>query len=539
MKVLLAYRPNPRYNDPDTNIFPNGLYYIASLLKDKGHNVHLKNFSRYNINEIKDEIKNLSPEILGLSCYTFNAVNTFELCDIIKDINKQIKVVLGGPHATALCDEILKRIKNIDIIVKGEGEETFLELATSGLDNLKNIKGISYKKGDVIIHNLSREPINDLNSLTIPSKYYKYQRIITSRGCPGECTFCSTPNFWGRNIRFRNPRNIIEEIELLHKNYGLSYFVFSDDTFTCNKKRTIEICKLIIEKGLKITWDCRSRVNFIDEEQLTWMKKAGCISISYGVESGSERILKNINKHITIDQIIKASKITKKLGLQLAFFLIVGSPGENEESIQETINLLKLTKPHKVLIAIMNLTPDIDLCKNVDMDFWFKEMLEPHYYTSELSLEALMNFGKKINTEFQKYKGQYSMDELIAIIKKDPSSFQAFNYLGGLYLSKNMLKDALICFLKAIKLNPGFAQANNNIGIVAIKSGQKEKALECFKKAAKQNPEGLAAVTNAGRVYLEKGEIKKAKVYFKSALERKPKDQQIKKYLDMIKKDEM
>ena len=504
MKILLAYRANPGYNDSQKNILPNGLYYMATILKDNGYDVYLKNYSEYSDADIEKEIMEINPGIVGLTCYTFNAFTTYTLCDLIKKINKNITIILGGPHATIMSDEILKRISSVDIIVKSEGERTFLELASiiKKGEDIGDVKGIACRIEDKIKHNITRELNLDLDSLPIPAKYYKYQRIITSRGCPGSCIFCSTPLFWGRNVRFRSPEKVVNEIELLQKNYGLSFFIFSDDTFTFDKERTIDICKLILDRGLKITWDCRSRVNFICEEQLKWMKKAGCLSISYGVESGSQKILNTLKKYINLNQIFRASEITKKEGLQLGFFLIVGSPGENEESVNETIELLKKTKPHNILVSIMNLTPDTEICQkqNISIDKWFNNIIEPVYYTSELDFKKLEGYAKKIYVEFSKNRGKYKMDELVEIIKNNPSSsFQAFNHLGVIYLSKNMLKDALICFLKAIKLNPGYAQAYNNLGVVLIRSGDKNKALESFKKAVEKNPEDVSALNNLSK----------------------------------------
>jgi len=251
------------------------------------------------------------------------------------------------------------------------------------------------------------------------------------------------------------------------------------------------------------------------------MKKAGCISISYGVESGSPRILKNIQKHITVEQIIRASEITKKSGIQMTFFLIVGSPGENEESINETICLLEKTKPHSILVSIMNLTPDVALChkQNIPVDEWFKKMLTPIYYTTELNFDKLEIFVTQIHKEFEKNKGSYSFNELVQRVRQNSTTdFQAFNYLGTFYLGKGLLEDALICFVKAIEINPGYAQAHNNLGVVLARAGKKQKAIEEFEKAIRQNPEDVSALNNLGRAYLEIGLREKGKKCFENVL---------------------
>ncbi|MFH1054303.1 MAG: radical SAM protein [Candidatus Woesearchaeota archaeon] len=526
MKILLVHRAIGGKKDSQQIIMPNGLYYLGALLNENGYNAELRNYSGYSDDDVVKDINSINPGIIGIACYTFNAKTVFDLCRLIKKINEKIQVFLGGTHATALDREIMEEVNDVDIIVRKEGEITVLELVnliTEGKD-ISEVKGITLRKNKKIFRNLDRELIQDLDSLPLPSKYYSYQRIITSRGCPGNCIFCSTPHFWGRKVRFRSPEKIVNELEMLNKKYGLSYFIFSDDTFTLDKERTIKICKHIIERELKITWDCRSRVNLVDEDRIKWLKKAGCISISYGVESGSTKILKNINKYISKEQTIKASELTKKYGLQLNFFIIIGSPGENDETINETIELIKETRPHDIIISNMQLTPDIELCNNqeIPIDKWFEDNSEPIYFTSELDIDKIKEYAEKVHREFLKNKGAYAFEELIQMIKNDPGSAQAFNNLGLYYLEKKMGKDACICFLKAIKLNPGYSQAYNNLGVLTVKFGDPGKAISLFEKALNQNPEDLMVLNNLGSLYSETGSKEDAKKCFEKALKIDP-----------------
>lgn len=521
-------------SDSQQKIIPNGLLYIGAELREKGHRVILENFT--NLGEIftREKIKEAKPKIVGISCYTFNATEVFELCKVIKKIDPEIFIILGGTHATELHKEILERVNEVDAIIIGEGEETFCEAAEKIENNEElNNEGMTYRKNGEIIEPTKREFIKELDELQIPAKYYSYHRIITSRGCPGQCIFCSTPNFWGRHVRFRSPESVVAELEILNKKYGIGYFIFSDDTFSLNKNRVIELCKLIIDKGLKITWDCRSRVNCICEERIKWMKKAGCISISYGIESGSEEILKNLNKNITKEQIIKASEWTKKHGLQLNWFLIVGSPGEDDSTINETIELLERIKPHDAIVSIMQLTPDVKLCKEqeISIEKWFKNSEETVYYTKEHRFEKLQEYADKVNESFKNNKGGYSFEELVRFIKEDPEDFQSFNTLGAYYLAKGKTRDACICFIKSIKINKSFSQAHNNLGIITVKSGNNEKALELFKKASQLNPEDTSSLKNMGLTLLKMNRNNEAKECFEKILEIDPENQEAKKYL--------
>jgi len=497
MKVLLIHRSNPGRLDAQNRIVPNGLYYLGAVLEKNNHKVTLRNYSENTDEEIIKEISELQPDFVGISCFTFNAYTILQLCKLVKKVNPNIKTVLGGPHATELGKEILKRVPEADLIVNFEGEMSFLDIVNK-LD-LPSINGITYRAGKEIITTNTRLPIN-IDDLPNPSNYFKYQRLITSRGCPGMCTFCSTPQFWGQRLRNKSPKRVVDELEELHNKYGISYFIFSDDTFTASRDRTIEVCKLIIDRKLKISWDCRSRVNFMSEDRVRWLRDAGCISLSFGVESGSPRILKNIRKHINLEQVQRSSEWTKKYGLQLNFFIIVGSPGENDESIQETIDVLRKTRPHSILVSIMQLTPDTEICKNVPVDYWFKDYEGPKYYTDEHPIEKLNEFVKTVYTEFEKCKGSYTFEELASMVKHDPSSV-AFGNLGLFYLSKNMLNDAYICFNKGLEINPGHAQLYNNRGVSLIRANKPEQAALDFEKASKLNPEDTLALSNLSRIY--------------------------------------
>ena len=520
MNILLIHKSNYEGRDSESIIMPNGLLYTSAFLKENGHDNQLLNLSNYDWGKTRELIKKSYPEIAGITCYTYNRSTVFRLADIIKENNPKCKVVLGGPHASVLYEQILEKHPSIDIIVIGEGEQTFLDIVKG--EPLEKIKGIAFRKEDVIVTE-KREPLDNLDKLTIPAKYYSYKRIITARGCPGQCIFCDTPHLWGRNIRFRSTNHVVDELELLNKKHQRSFFIFSDDTFTADKNRVIDICKEIIDRKLEIIWDCRSRVNFIDEERLDWMKKAGCVSISYGIESGSEKILKKIKKYTTKEQIIKAAKLTRDFGFFMNFFIIVGSPGEDNETIQETIQLIKQTKPHSIIPAIMEITPATELCNNseLDQDIWIKDSTDPIYYNKNKEqnrswLSSIMDFFKKNKPSFD-----YNEDELRSFIDKYGDS-QSFNKLGDIFLKDNDRNKAKMFFYTAIEKNKGNNLAYNNMGVVYGMKGDYGSALEYLEKSALMDPEDTFALNNLALTYFRMENYDKAKEAFKKAIELDP-----------------
>jgi anaerobic magnesium-protoporphyrin IX monomethyl ester cyclase len=250
----------------------------------------------------------------------------------IRSILPHVKIIVGGPHATILPKECLENISEVDVVIVGEGEQTIVELMNSFEKDsgLNSVDGIFYRNKGIIQSTKPRNLIQDLDHIPIPDRtlldmtlyrpsvsYYKKlpaYMILTSRGCPFQCTYCS--KIFGSNYRHHSVGRVLKEMEILIKDFGAREIVFRDDTFTINKTFTKNLCESIIEKGYhkKISWSCMTRVNLVDFELLTLMKRAGCWGIHYGVESGSQRLLDIIKKGITIEQIKRAHKITRKVG---------------------------------------------------------------------------------------------------------------------------------------------------------------------------------------------------------------------------------
>lgn len=339
--------------------FPVGLGYIASYLREYGFQMTLLDPEAENIDreEIKKRILEHNPPIVGISCSTSNFPYALEIARIARDTINPV-IVIGGAHASSLPKEIIKQYMEIDIAVFGEGEKTMLELCQviengNDKDHYGNIKGIVYRERDTVIMNPCRPWIMELDKLPFPARdlvdmsWYRLHAqtskgvfsstIVSSRGCPFHCTFCASFRTMGRRYRFHSAEYTVREIEHLVEKYNVKFIEFRDDTFTLNKERVRKICELLIEKKLGVEWYCMGQVNTIDGDLLKLMKKAGCHTIAYGVESGDPQILKRIKKNIKLEQCVKALKESMKAGLRTSTFFILGNPGETKESIKKTI----------------------------------------------------------------------------------------------------------------------------------------------------------------------------------------------------------
>jgi len=347
---------------PNRNLsYPSGaLILIGTMLYNKGYNVkivHLATDTR-DINEFKSIVSSFKPDIVGITVNTFQTKSAKDVSKAIKEIDKNIIVVVGGPHPSSLKHNIFKEFQYIDISVIGEGENTFIEIV-EGKD-LSEIKGICYndklneprKEED----NLDYIPLPNLDLIDInkfigadPVGAYPSMYIMASRGCPYQCIFCNK-SVWGRKIRFRKPELVINEIEWLHEKYGVREIFFLDDNFNLNRKWAETIMNMIIEKNLnkKIVYKTSFRVNeqLVDEDLLKLAKAAGFWLIFFGVESGSQKMLDNMKKGFTVNEVKRAFKLAHKVGLKTLGSFIIGLPGETYDTVKESIKLWKEIHPY-------------------------------------------------------------------------------------------------------------------------------------------------------------------------------------------------
>lgn len=334
---------------------PLGLAYLASVIRDE-YDVRIvdSNVLDYNLDDVRKELKNFYPDVVGITSSTPSIYEAYKVAEVAKSVRDDCAVVLGGPHATFLYEEVLTECKSIDVVVRGEGEETFQELINA-MDRgicLGYVRGIAYRKGEKIVATKPRPLIGDLDKIPFPSldllpieKYalqgISYMPITTSRGCPFKCSFCASSRIFGGCWRGRSPKNVVEEIRLIHDEFKIKNIEFVDDTFTLNGRRAEKICNEILREGLDISWGASSRVDTINKELAEKMRKAGCWIVYLGVESASQKILNAIGKKITISQIVRAVKTLKEAGIQILGSFILGFPEETIETAEQTIAFAK------------------------------------------------------------------------------------------------------------------------------------------------------------------------------------------------------
>jgi len=342
---------------------PLGVLYMAANIRKHGFSVSLIDAegARLAQEEITARICELAPKILGITATTLSIHKAGALAEAVKQCLPETCIVAGGPHATALPMETLKQFKAIDAVIIGEGEHSILQLAQNvmaGRGPGEDIDGVAWRVGENLFHSPCQGFLQDLDSLPMPAwdllegfpkdyrpPFHSYRRlpvanIITSRGCPGACTFCDR-SVSGRKVRYHSVDYVLKMIEHLATVYGIREFSIKDDMFITPKSRVLDFCRELKRRNLDITWSCNARVNSVNEELLRTMKDAGCWMISYGIESGSEQMLKKMMKGVTKEQIVKALTMSREHGIVSKGFFMIGIPGETEQSMRDTLDFLK------------------------------------------------------------------------------------------------------------------------------------------------------------------------------------------------------
>ncbi len=468
-----------RISGEDAGIVPIGLYYIGALLKKNGFKTDLLNLADVKgspIDVFKAFVADEKPDIIGFSVTNPNRWNAMECAAAAKKIMPGVTIVFGGPAPTFLSGHLLDTCPEIDFIVAGEGEVTFLELVKTlekgnraGCDQ---VKGLIFKRATGLFKTPPRQPLESLDTLVHPSKYFIYQHLSMTRGCPGKCTFCGSPKFWiNSTVRCHSPSWFASEIKAL-ADKGVSHFYISDDTFTMDRQRVIAFCNLIIKQGLSITWNAISRVDYIDEDVLYAMRKAGCVQLSFGVESGSDKIRKRLGKPIKREKIIRAFSLTASYGILPRAYFIYGSPGETDQTINESIDLIKTIKPLGAIFYLLVIYPGTHLYQHavrkhgISDDLWNQKIEDLPWLEVEDDLDFPMvkAFGDRLRSEFYTNLDTFSRRIHLVDIKElypwhaDFLSRLAMTFSHGEYANdsrvKNQTETARQLYLKALSYAP-------------------------------------------------------------------------------------
>lgn len=419
---------------------PLGLAYIGSFLRDKGHSVSIIDMDALGMtfSDLRNAVESKKPDMVGISAMTPQIESAFKIAEKVKQVDKSIPVVIGGIHSSVFPEQVLNN-KWVDFVVIGEGEISFYELVEkiSSNDSLsfKEVKGIGYRNNNQIVITPQRSLIRDLDSLPFPLweelQFHKSSRILSTdsensktypilgtRGCPYHCIFCASNTVFKRAYRSRSAENIYEEILFLRKKYKAKQFDFVDDTFTINKEVLLSLCDLILENKLDIKFSLNARVNTVDEEMLRKIKKAGCINLDFGVESGDPSVLRKLRKGINRDQIESTHHLAKKVGLHVTSFFMVGNPGEDWASIKKTVDFVKTLETDYPTCSIATPFPGTELYEIGNRNGWIKVRDWSKYITTPyfmnnyqpvmsngvLSQEEILKAYYYLNAEFAKIK---------------------------------------------------------------------------------------------------------------------------------------
>lgn len=415
MKIALVYPPSDELN---LKGYPLGVAYLASILK-KNHNVIIFNYNgkeyRKSIKTFLKAIREYRPDLVGISFNSFNRGGAYQLLRNIKKIDKDIIVVLGGVHPSTLYKQTFQYFYNdIDFIIQSEGERPFYNLCNAlekGAD-YSNISGLVYKdsQGSFIANSVS-DIVKDLDELPMPDFSFVAEEIkkkeiaylITSRGCPVNCYFCSTSTFWGQNVRMNSPERVGVEVEYV-KGMGAKRIFFYDDTFNLGIERTLKLASILKELNIEYAISCR--VKPVNEEMIAKLTESKCRYISWGVESLSDKILAKANKKITPEEVKRAFDICAGYAdkMTTSAYCCVGIPGESEATIDETVEYMNknIKSTHGPGASILYILPGTPLYNDLIKKGEFNEKIwirsrAVYYYVREHNIVTLNRWRKKIN----------------------------------------------------------------------------------------------------------------------------------------------
>lgn len=514
--------------------FPLGLAYVISYIQNKSNEYDIDTFDalldgdidkghvidnkiRYGAtdDQIEQKIKESKPDVVGVSClFPSSEYDTINILRITKKINPNIITIVGGVHPTNAAGILLNQYPEIDYIVLGEGEATTLELLEilrkNELAKLSSMPGVAFRdsSGIKVNYKTFNDYIQDIDTIPFPDrdrfnfrrylevgephanyKYKPFAQMLSSRGCPFQCTYCSAREHWGRRQRYRSPKNVVDEMEILVKEYGVREIHFEDDNFTSNKKRALEIFRLMKERNINVALNCPSGIAIahLDEELIEAMKEAGFYSISLGIESADEYVTRKLmKKYIDYKKIPRLIETMQRVGIEARGFFILGYPGENEQSIMKTINYAKslgLDWTYFFIFTPFPNTPIYQTCiekgyieegeyqtdtynfrrsilRNVDFDpRWLEQVRE----------EAIIDCNFRYNPNRLKGNYEKAIEDIGNVVKLYPHFDFANFYLAETYHDAGQLDKAIEFWKKTLDANPNHGEAKKRLLQYGIK----------------------------------------------------------------------
>lgn len=466
--ILFVIPPYEVFRNIKSENYPVGIGYLASVLREDG-------FTNVNVLNLDEEIfegsvtrlnkswltnvteaeflflavendshpvwkkftywfNQIKPKILGVQSTFLTVQSALKLAKISKSIDPDCTIIFGGAGPTLAPEKYLFSNSCVDYVVCGEGEQSMTELINALYNNdivkAKSLSGVNYLDGETIVSNRTSPFIRNLDSIPFPdpslSVTYNYDNkesyLMTSRGCPYSCAFCS--NMWGHRVRYRSAENVVQELNFLVTKHNKSRFWIYDDTFTVNQKRITDICRLIKENNLNIKFVCNIRADCINREILDMLKDAGCTTVTMGVESGSERVLKLLNKGVTTERIKKSAELVHESGINLKVSFMVGLPGESFEEMDQTVDLVKSIDPFRADLHIY-----IPYPKTTLYEYMIENGFGNEKDTDITTLHGLKNYNKLFSSEpFPVY--QQKIQDVFSIFDSHNVTKKSFNLFG-------------------------------------------------------------------------------------------------------------
>ncbi len=513
MKVLLVYPYflDPRPGSEDIRPMPMGLYWVAAVLMDHGYEVELIDWHDAAGQEdaIEAALLEKRPDVVGFSVLHANRWGALDIAGIVKRVLPETRVVFGGVGATFLWRHFLTHFPQVDYVILGEGEYSFLALLRwlerDRRGDPASLPGLAYRAAGSATRSATPPPTVELDKLPLPASYFSYQHLSLTRGCPWNCSFCGSPAIWNRQVRSRSADHFVAEMQLLYRR-GVRFFYVSDDTFTLDKVRVIEICQKILALKMRITWMAISRVSTVDEEVLYWMRLAGCIQISYGVESGSEAIRQTLNKPLKTVAIKRAFQLTVSHGILARAYFIYGSPGETWDTIQASIDLINEIKPLAVIFYILDIFPGTalyrDFCRRTGTtdDIWLQRVEDIMYFQTDDSLdrETVLAFGERLRSEYFRRLPSFALSLSLDVRRElrpfhaDFLSRLAMTFSHGDYAENPMIpgaeKTARQLYRKALEFFPE-PSAYLGLAVLYQKEGKHRQVVELLRGVVEKYPD--------------------------------------------------
>ncbi|MDR0471336.1 MAG: B12-binding domain-containing radical SAM protein [Nitrososphaerota archaeon] len=421
MKARVALVNPPYPSEAAQSVFlPLGIGYLAAVLEKEGYSVDVVDCQtkKYTPQSLEEKFRSLNPDIVGVTSATVTYLPALEVLKSAKAAVPKALTLMGGPHVSVLDQQALSDSPDLDVVVRGEGEQTVLELARfvseqGMMFGLSAIQGITYRSNNQTFSTTDRAFLPDIDNLPHPAHHHfdtnmyklfgvNYMPIITSRGCPSACTFCLASKMCGHNFRGRSPAKVVDELEWLRDEFGAGAFAFYDDTFTYDLQRAYAICDEMQKRKINLPWDCRTRVDRVSRELLAKLKAPNCQLIHFGVESGSQEMLKLMRKGTTVELNAQAIQWAKEAGISVAVSLVIGYPTETPEMLEQTIEFLYKTKPDYVYMCEAVPYPGTELA----------------YFIKELGLEVDANWNQ-YREETQIFKNTLLPLEKLEEVKKE------------------------------------------------------------------------------------------------------------------------